>query len=293
MEENSGSLHDEIVAHRLGLLPIDSTKVDSFKYRQECSCIDKCPKCCVEYHLDIACNSDSRAGLTVTHHDLIGRHSDQPMPIPRPETDTDTLQNGIVITKLKKNQNLKCQIVGQKGLGKLHAKFIPVAKATWQYEADIILDQRRMAAVSAETKQMIYASCPKSVFAYDDDPYTGQSELTVSDRMACVFCNECVNVAKDAGHKDFVRIKHVVDKFHFCVESTGALPADQIIEKAFEVLYNKLTRVRKAANEAQGQPRADSDDEFLAVTGGKFTGTDIEDRRRTGPRRDFGAFELD
>lgn len=38
IEENTSPLPDEFIAHRIGLIPLVSTRVDNFKYTWECGC---------------------------------------------------------------------------------------------------------------------------------------------------------------------------------------------------------------------------------------------------------------
>lgn len=54
-----------------------------------------------------------------------------PMPVPRGE-ERERNQSGVAICKLKKNQKLKVDAIATKGVGKLHAKWIPCATAVFQ-----------------------------------------------------------------------------------------------------------------------------------------------------------------
>lgn len=40
IKTNTSPLHDEFIAHRLGLVPLYSSNVDNFNYPLECSCMD-------------------------------------------------------------------------------------------------------------------------------------------------------------------------------------------------------------------------------------------------------------
>ena len=55
VQENTSALNDEFIAHRLGLVPLVSDKVDSFEMHQMCDCEEFCPKCSVEYRLSKRC----------------------------------------------------------------------------------------------------------------------------------------------------------------------------------------------------------------------------------------------
>ncbi|KAJ9062539.1 RNA polymerase II subunit 3, variant 3 [Entomophthora muscae] len=70
IESNTSVLIDEYLAHRLGLVPIDSTEADRLKYTRDCNCAQYCQSCSVIFKLDIKCNT---VGMTrdVTTRDLI------------------------------------------------------------------------------------------------------------------------------------------------------------------------------------------------------------------------------
>lgn len=70
--ENTSPLHDEFIAHRLGLLPLISNTVDDFNYHKECVCAESseiCPDCSVKFTLKKKNTSD--VPLEVTTDDLI------------------------------------------------------------------------------------------------------------------------------------------------------------------------------------------------------------------------------
>ena len=58
VRENTSALHDEFIAHRLGLVPLQSENVDQFQTSEECACQRMCPKCSVNFKLHAVCQSD-------------------------------------------------------------------------------------------------------------------------------------------------------------------------------------------------------------------------------------------
>lgn len=289
-EENNGVLHDEFIAHRLGLLPIDSQRIRDFNYKEECQCTDCCPQCSVQYVLDVEC-TDPQNTMDVTHLDIVpvlqqgGTVTDEtPLPVPR-SSSSDESQNpdGILITKLRLKQKIKCYLTATKGIGKLHAKWIPVATAVYRYEPRITISEAVARQINKEDVSAVFSqikkSCPRNVFDVNvikdinavETPGPGDIEdLVVARPMDCVFCTECSDRATALNVKGLVKVEHKDDVFNFTVESTGVMPPSQIVEMALEILNNKLHQIEKAAGcvkppDAQGAWFGSSDDMGLSM----------------------------
>ena len=69
IEKNTSVLHDEFIAHRLGMIPLRyDGDIGRLKENQECNCDDHCDQCSVILELDASCKSN--VDLTVTSADL-------------------------------------------------------------------------------------------------------------------------------------------------------------------------------------------------------------------------------
>jgi DNA-directed RNA polymerase II subunit RPB3 len=71
VRENTSALHDEFIAHRIGLIPLVSKDVDSFKYSEEC--VDckggtKCQRCQVHFRLQATCPPEREFLEVTTDH---------------------------------------------------------------------------------------------------------------------------------------------------------------------------------------------------------------------------------
>eukprot|EP01125_Pyxidicula_operculata_P014922 TRINITY_DN5027_c0_g1_i1.p1 TRINITY_DN5027_c0_g1~~TRINITY_DN5027_c0_g1_i1.p1 ORF type:complete len:199 (-),score=30.53 TRINITY_DN5027_c0_g1_i1:32-628(-) len=140
-QNNTSVLHDEFIAHRLGLIPLVSNRVEKFNYTRECECIGSCPKCSVAFSLNV---KSTEGPMYVTSNDikLKQRHpddSDAVYPI-------DARPNGIVIVKLQKNQEIAFDAIAKKGVGKEHAKWSPACGVRilhYPYFRNLIVQQHQ------------------------------------------------------------------------------------------------------------------------------------------------------
>lgn len=81
------------------------------------------------------------------------------------------------------------------------------------------------------------ASCPRKVYRYNEL----RNAIDVEDADACTLCDECVAYTKGAGlDTKCVEIDEIEDIFIFTVESTGALPPEDIVIRAMKILSVKL-----------------------------------------------------
>ncbi len=105
-EENSSILNDEILAHRLGLVPL-KTDLKTFNPMSECTCNFKgCGKCSVILALN------KKGPGIVYSGDL---KSNDPNVIPA--------YDKIPLVKLTEKQNVKLEAVAELGFGKDHVKW--------------------------------------------------------------------------------------------------------------------------------------------------------------------------
>ena len=127
--ENSSVMHDEAVAHRLGLMPL-RTDPGRFVMPHECDCKSTlgCSKCRVLLVLDSEAKEKT---LVVTSGEMVSEDE-----LVKP------VSNDIPIVVLAPNQKLKFEAYARLGIGKDHAKWQPTAAAVvkdGKDESEIIL----------------------------------------------------------------------------------------------------------------------------------------------------------
>jgi DNA-directed RNA polymerase subunit D len=138
--ENSSVMHDEAVAHRLGLIPL-RTDPGRFVMPHECDCKSTlgCSKCRVLLVLDSEANEKT---LVVTSGELVSEDE-----LVKP------VSKDIPIIVLAPNQKLKFEAYARLGTGKDHAKWQPTSAAVvkdGKDEDEIILVIESNGALTAE-----------------------------------------------------------------------------------------------------------------------------------------------
>jgi len=236
-ENNTSVLHDEFIAHRLGLIPLTSSRLDKFNYTRDCSCVERCPNCSVEFKLSVTCTED--VTKDVTSQDLISQDQDV-VPVDTVIGGSNTQMNPILIVKLRKGQELKLKAVAKKGVGKEHAKWSPTCGVTYQYEPDIRFNQTRMDEFTETQKQEFASSCPTKVYRYDED----SKRVEIEDALRCMYCMECKKKAADWGKGDVVSIHQKQDRFIFTVETTGSLKPEDVVLHSLNILKLKLANLQ-------------------------------------------------
>jgi len=212
--DNSSVVHDEVLAHRIGLMPL-KTDLDNYVLPEECECQSElgCDKCRVVLTLDVETETGTR---TVVSGDFV---SVDPNVVP---TSQD-----IPLTKLAPNQAVRIEAYARLGTGKIHAKWQPVSEAIYQHVAEIEIDDERCTACAECVK-----ACPSDVFEIEG------GKLTIVDVNACILCGDCVKACPVEPSALTQGVS--VDSFLFTVESTGCLPPEKIVSEAGRILVAKL-----------------------------------------------------
>ena len=215
--ENTSVLYDEIVAHRLGLIPL-KTDLDAYVLPEECDCKSElgCSKCRASFTLEAEAGEES---VMVYSSDL------------KPEGDVAPVSGGIPIVKLGPAQKLRLEVYARLGRGIEHAKWQPVSACAYKYLPKVSINPENLA-----NPEEVIRVCPTRVYAADPE-----NKIVVRNELACTLCMDCVEKAVPADSKKPFPVKIDSDDsaFIFNVESTGAIPPKRIVDEAAKVLEKK------------------------------------------------------
>jgi DNA-directed RNA polymerase subunit D len=207
-EDNTSALFDEIIAHRLAMLPLVFDP-DKFNPTSECKCEGKgCPSCQVFFALE------KNGPATVYSSDL--KSSNKSVKVTSPD---------FPIVKLLKNQRLKLEAIAKLGIGREHPKY-QTANAAYSFLPSLEFSKH-------DDLKKIVNSCPKSVLEVK------ANKLVMIDPYECDECKAC----EEASGGD-VKIGSDQTRFVFSVESICGLEPAYIIEKAAQVLQEKAKDFR-------------------------------------------------
>jgi len=223
--ENSSSMYDEILAHRLGLIPI-KTDLDSYILPKDCTCKSElgCPKCRVTLTLDVEATDGIR---TVYSSEL---KSENP--------DISPVSGDIPLLKLASDQKIKLECYAKLGIGKDYAKWQPISACTYRYYPKISIN----AAICDACGKCVEA-CPKKILHAKD------KKIQIENALLCNICGECIKECpKD---KAGIDIKPEENVFIFYVESTGSLLPERLLTEAATILKKKSDNFIELLNQKE------------------------------------------
>ncbi|KAG6516998.1 DNA-directed RNA polymerases I and III subunit RPAC1-like isoform X2 [Zingiber officinale] len=225
MVNNTSVIPDEVLAHRLGLIPLDadprvfeylSVKSDQLKWlpngsELEIATLDKSSK--VKSYTSFSCSQNSLP--EISKKPLGVKHDD------------------IILAQLGPGQEIELEAHAVKGIGKDHAKWSPVAATWYRMLPEVVLSEE----VKGQDAEKLVKKCPVNVFDIEDLG-NGDKKAVVANSRACTLCGECIRDVSEG----LVKLRHVEDHFIFTIESVGALSPDELFIEAVKILEEKCHR---------------------------------------------------
>ena len=183
------------------------------------------------------------APLTATSRDLKSNHDTvEPAHFLNQDEQDESQDDGIAIVKLGPGQRLKLKAIARMGISKEHAKWCPVAVATYRFWPVVTINEEACAQLTMEQKQELVHVCPDNILELD--PVTGNLQAAENAQDFATFTDD-LKEHQDAMKKrpeddDLVTVVQSTDKFLFNVETTGAMDADEVVLSSLRVLKDRL-----------------------------------------------------
>ena len=200
--KNSSALYDEIIAHRLGLMPL-KTDLKSYNLKDECKCKGKgCAMC----ELKLVLKADG-PGMVYSSQ----LKSTDPKAIP--------VYSEMPIVELTKKQSLELTATAILGKGKTHTKFSPGLVYYRGYPLFNVKDKSKLRKIEEELRDLATVK---------------NDNIQVNDFLKWNEHFEEILEIND------VEVKNSHENFIFFVESWGQLKPEEIVRKSLEIFDEKL-----------------------------------------------------
>jgi len=226
--DNTSVLFDEMLAHRLGLIPL-RTDLKRYKPRSECSCEGVgCPICTATYTLSV------EGPRTVYSNDLIPQ-----------DPDAAPAEEKIPIIDLARDQKVVLEAYAIVGTGKEHAKWQATTACGYKNYPEIIIDER------CDGCGMCVDECPRGVLEAEQ----GKVRVIEGRQEFCSLCRLCERacLAGGIGAEAAIHIDAAPNRFIFVVEGDGSMPVREIIERALQYIQKSSDDLVDVMNEITGE----------------------------------------
>ena len=229
VQRNTSLIPDEVLAHRLGLVPL-RVNPDHFEYKGP----GDTPTDINTLVFNLAVRADPHKPRTLVlsrdlQWDPQGNQEEILAPAPEP------IEGEVLLAKLAgEDQEIRVTCHAHKGLGKDHMKFSPVAPVYYRLLPHISLARPFLAQEALRLRD----TCPMGVFDVED--VAGTATATVARPRNCSLCRECI---RDPAWRKDISVQRVKNHFIFTIESVGAVPPQELFRKALDVLSSKADAI--------------------------------------------------
>jgi DNA-directed RNA polymerase subunit D len=228
--DNTSALFDEMLTHRLGLIPI-TTDLDAYTDKASCSCEGVgCTGCSVTFTLS------AEGPKMVMSGDLIPQ---DPKAVP--------VYDNIPIVKLVKGQKLVLEAKAVINTGKEHAKWQPTLVCGYKNYPNITISD------ICDACGMCVDECPREILAVK-----GKKVEVVAGKLSdCSMCRLCERacVATGIGEEPAIKISAEPDQYIFVVESDGSLPVKEIMQRALKYIKVQSDKLEQKVLEISGDEK--------------------------------------
>lgn len=251
MSNNTSCIQDEVLAHRLGLIPLKANP-DAFKFKANPD-DEPTEEDTLEYELKVKCkvakNGSKEDKASYIDSKVLSGHIKW-LPIGNQaskfkEDDVKPFHSDILLAKLNPGQEIDLKLVAVKGIGKDHAKFSPVATAYYRMLNEIKLNGN----FYDDDAEKLKSCFSPGVIELVEDPNKDGRKKAVVKNPRLDMCSRQVFMHDE--FKNLVELYKIRDHFIFSIESTGAVSAENLMKEAIEILMRKSQTLLNEINSKQ------------------------------------------
>ena len=241
INQNTSIIPDEVLAHRLGLIPILADAND-FEEKKEDEDFNE--KNSLKFTLKVKCEKNKN-GKIINEQifsgdlklELLGNQKNKFFNEKNNTYSVGLVNDDIYLNKLTPGMEIDLVCYCVKGIGRTHAKWSPVCTAYYKLLNKINILKEINGNDAEELRQL----CPKGVFVVNKK---GNAE--VGNVRECTSCRECIRQEK---FKEYIELGKIADHYEFHIESVGMYSPESIFFRAIDVLKNKIKVWHELLNE--------------------------------------------
>ena len=241
INQNTSIIPDEVLAHRLGLIPILADAND-FEEKKEDEDFNE--KNSLKFTLNVKCEKNNN-GKIINEQifsgdlnlELLGNQKNKFFNEKNNTYSVGLVNDDIYLNKLTPGMEIDLVCYCVKGIGRTHAKWSPVCTAYYKLLNKINILKEINGNDAEELRQL----CPKGVFVVNKK---GNAE--VGNVRECTSCRECIRQEK---FKEYIELGKIADHYEFHIESVGMYSPESIFFRAIDVLKNKIKVWHELLNE--------------------------------------------
>jgi DNA-directed RNA polymerase I and III subunit RPAC1 len=242
--QNTSIIQDEVLVHRLGLVPIqaDPNLFQSWTQGESMN-----EDNATVFILDVECRENPNSKPTDPPHIRYTNaivYSDQLIWVPQgnqaekfKHAPIRPVYNDIPLLKLRPGQSVQAELHVTKGTGRVHAKWSPVATAYYRQKPAVTFVEEFF----EQDADNLVQCCPMNVFEIEKvlDKSTKKlvNKAVVNDILNCTMCRECI---RDPEQEPKIRLQRVRDHYIFTIEAVGQLSPAEIFRRGIQQLKSKL-----------------------------------------------------
>ncbi|KAJ3338856.1 DNA-directed RNA polymerases I and III subunit RPAC1 [Gonapodya sp. JEL0774] len=250
ISNNTSIMHDEILAQRLGMLPI---RANPAKFHYKVPGDIPSDQNTLVFRLNVKCTAASNPPKdAVVPEDLYVNssvYSSQLKWEPQGDQARELGENGvgmvhddILLVKMRPGQMIQLECHAEKGQGKDHAKYSPVATASYRLLPSITITQ----PITGDLADKFVSCFPEGVAEVYVDPATGLRTARVVNPRKDTVSRE---VLRHPELEEKVVLGRMRDHFIFTVESAGAVTAPVLLTEAIKILRKKCETAKEKLGE--------------------------------------------
>ncbi len=220
--DNTTALSDEIIAHRIAMVPLRSDlAIDKYRRPEECRGSNPPEGCYVSLYLEA--ETGPQEELVIYSKDLKPQEDPEVVPV----------YGDIPLIKLGPQQRVVLEAWARLGRGREHIKWSPATVSVLTYIPNV-----RVITERCNLCRLCVERCPTKAISVVND-------RIVVDSTKCNLCRQCVSVCEP----EAIELDWEKDRYRLLIESSGSLKPERIFLEAVLQIKTKLLEFQRSFKE--------------------------------------------